>query len=227
MNTKQAPNKSKLSIHSGSSFNGYPVNCNYRLYRQYLESIDKVLKTATSAHIRNLIIRVDLHLPHYSADCDSPNYYQSKLISLFIESLKAIIKADQDKKKRRGQRTHSCPLRYIWVKEQVPGTVVPHYHMVLILNGDSYRGLGDYNNNQGNNMATRTIEAWRRVLNLEYQAAKNLIHFPKDTPYYYLNSSDPNYSDTYQSVFYRLSYFAKSETKNYGTGSRSFGCSRG
>ncbi len=222
MNTNQA----NLSINNRPLFRGYPIISKYSLNSQYLESIYKVLETATSTQSRNLIIRVDLHLPHSSADRDLPSYYQSTLISTFIESLKAIITADQKKKLRQGQRTHSCPLRYIWVKEQVPGTVVPHYHIALLLNGDCYRGLGNYNNSQGNNMATRIIEAWSRVLDIEYQAAHKLVHFPKDTPYYQLDRSSLNYQQTYQSVFHRLSYFAKSESKTYGDRSRSFGCSR-
>jgi len=76
------------------------------------------------------------------------------------------------------------------------------------------------------NLSTKIVEAWASALGLDDYSTRHLVHFPEDTPVYYLNRNAPNYPQTFASAFFRLSYLAKLETKHYGDRTRSFGCSR-
>jgi hypothetical protein len=223
MNVRHSDNKN-LALHNKQSFNGLAVNDNYLLIENYLTSIKRVLGFALQEHSRTLVARFDLHLPA-SPDCnDFPSEYDNTVISRFFASLNAQIQADLNKKGREGKRVHPCTVRYVWVKER-GDALQDHYHVVLFLNHDTYFTLGDYNQ-PGDNLATKVVTAWASALGVEYFQANPLVHFPGDTPFYYLNKNAASFSSVYQAVFYRLSYFAKVDTKHYGNRSNNFGCSR-
>lgn len=223
MNTRHATNKN-LTLLNESHFNGCSVYASGQLIQDYLWRIDEVINKALNEHPRTLVIRFDLHLPAIPNCIDYPIEYGSNVITRFIESFKAQIKADILKKMREGKRVHPCSVRYVWVKER-NNAAQAHYHVALMLNNDTYNRLGNYQR-PGNNNVTRIINAWASALRIESHVAQSLVHFPQSTPVYYLDRNAQTFPQDYQAVFNRLSYFAKSETKHFGDHSNSFGCSR-
>jgi len=93
-----------------------------------------------------------------------------------------------------------------------------------MVNKDVYGILGDFGSEEGN-MAARIKKAWSSALGSPSLVIDALVHFSKNGTYY-LDKIAVNKKEQEATLFYRLSYFAKNATKVYGTGKRSFGCSR-
>lgn len=183
----------------------------------YLDRILTVINRALADQPRTLAIRFDLHLPYGYGDVGSD------LMTKFVESLKAQIKADLYRRAAQGKRVHDCNLRHIWVRERCDSDS-PHFHVVVFLNHDTYHTLGAYADEQRRNMASRIRKAWASALRRLPKAILGLVHFPTN-PTYSLNVNAHDFMATKADLFRRLSYFAKLETKEYGIHSRSFGCS--
>ncbi|WP_454843705.1 YagK/YfjJ domain-containing protein [Rahnella aceris] len=65
-----------------------------------------------------------------------------------------------------------------------------------------------------------------KVLQLSHSPEHGtLARFP-DNPLYYLDINSPGYSEVYDQLTFRLSYFAKERNKSYSREERSFGCSQ-
>jgi hypothetical protein len=222
MNVRHTENRN-LSVFEGPVFNSFDVYTGSKLILNYLEKIDSVIFNSLTEHPRSLVIRCDLRLPKTSSCPDYPFANESNVISKFVDSFKAKVFADLQKKIKFGTRVHPCSIRYIWTKERKEAETC-HYHVALFLNNDTYNSLGDYSYS-GKNNATRITEAWASSLSMDFHEAKKLVHFPRN-PLYYLNTKSSNFSVVYKQLFYRLSYFAKIETKLYGDGCKNFGCSR-
>ena len=191
---------------------------------EYLEASLQTMHRALNEHSRTLMVRFDLHLPSWMNLPDSPMVYDTNAITKFIKSLNAKIDSDRDCKRREGKRVHSCTLRYVWARERA--TVdKDHYHVAIFLNNDTYNRLGNFNVT-GRNLSTKIVEAWTSALRLEDYDTRGLVHFPKDTPVYYIDRNASDYPQKLGASFYRLSYLAKLETKHYGDRTRSFGYSR-
>ncbi len=202
-----------------SCYSSYPVLTNIGpLNPFYLERLLSVIDRALIDHPRTLAIRCDLRLPEGYGDVGSD------LMTKFFESLKAQIRADLLRRAAEGKRVHECNVRYAWVRERC-NSDSPHFHIVIFLNHDTYYTLGKYADEQGRNMATRIWKAWSSALRRLPEESNGLVHFPNN-PTYRLNVNSPEFWSLKAELFRRLSYFAKLETKEYGTGSRSFGCSQ-
>jgi len=220
--SKRHPLNTNLTVISNGQYQGLNVYPR-PLSAEYLSAILQTLQAALNEHLRTFMVRFDLHLPQLNFH-DSPTVYDSTVISKFFKSLNAKIQNDRLIKGREGKRVHPCTLRYIWARERACADT-DHYHISIFLNNDAYSHLGNYNRS-GQNLSTKIVEAWASALGLDDFSTRHLVHFPEDTPVYYLNRNAPNYPQTFASAFFRLSYFAKLETKHYGDKTRSFGCSR-
>lgn len=199
------------------------------LSESYLQRIYDVLCNATTEHSRLFAFRVDLRLPQVPdygcLERDVPSNYchvDSRAISRFISSLQAQQDADSKRRRRLGRRVHACVVRYVWCRER-DTSEQPHYHLVVLVNYDTYRRLGDYSSLQS--LAGKVVKAWASALDCEADDARRLVHFP-DSCEYRLNRTSASFEYDFRGIFYRASYLAKLDTKEYGTGSRSFGCSR-
>ncbi|MCW8331950.1 inovirus Gp2 family protein [Photobacterium sp. SDRW27] len=181
----------------------------------YLQAIKKTLDLSLSSHPKTCAMRFDLRYP-----ADSNNQIvDSKHISRFIDSFKAILAADLNRKGKSGR----CIPRFVWVKEQ-KSSERPHYHVVLLVNGNIYNQLGWFTKNHGN-MAARIQQAWASALSIPMCDVDGTVHYPNN-PIYIVNKYKSDFQDCYEELFYRLSYFAKENTKHYGTGKKNFGSSR-
>lgn len=68
---------------------------------------------------------------------------RTERLLVFIESLKAKLLVDCQRKNRRWKRNRSNRLRYVWVREVGERNHRKHYHVLLLLNKDFYHGAGN------------------------------------------------------------------------------------
>ncbi|MDQ9090497.1 inovirus Gp2 family protein [Pseudoalteromonas haloplanktis] len=191
-----------------------------RLVIPYLNAIEKVMHAACSEHKRTFAVRIDLRLPAYSNTIDLDS---NKIITRFIASLEAQIKADTKRKAREGKTPHSCNIRYIWAREQNTAHH-QHYHCVLFFNKDRYFCTGQINA-ESENLFTRIVKAWASALSLPLDETIQLVHLPLKA-HYYLDANSPSFTQGFNVLYSRLSYLAKLTTKQYGLGQRCFGYSQ-
>jgi len=227
-----------LLVTSASTWQGLPVLQQAgMLVMNYLKGIHQVMQKAITAHPRTCAFRCDLRFPANGYEPDTA------VISRFIESLKAQMKADELRKLRENRRIHENQLRYIWVKEQDRANNW-HYHVCLFVNRDVYFTLGLFHSPlvvddgswdncfpktqeaaERKNMVDRIRWAWASALGMSIKDTIGLVHFPENATYH-LNANSTDFYISYQTLFTRLSYFAKADTKHYGDGTNWFGASR-
>ncbi|MDC3189222.1 inovirus Gp2 family protein [Pseudoalteromonas elyakovii] len=193
---------------------------NQPLVIPYLDAIEKVMLAACAEHKRTFAVRVDLRLPAHSNTIDLDC---NKVVKRFIASLEAQIKADTKRKAREGRILHPCNVRYIWAREQNTAHH-QHYHLVLFFNKDRYHCTGKINL-ESDNLFTRIVKAWASALSLPVDETMQLVHLP-NSAYYYLDANNSDFTQDFHALFYRLSYLAKLNTKQYGSGQRCFGSSQ-
>lgn len=188
------------------------MNHTYNPYWQ--QRIADTFDNALRAHKRVLALRTDLRLPKYPAATDAA------VISRFTASLKARIEALQLRKQREGKRIWPTTLHYVWAREFGELNRKKHYHLVLLLNRDTWCGPGDYSNTDS--LAGIIKQAWCSALRVDAKLHATLTHFPK-SPSSWLERG--NVTELKQALD-RASYLAKDHTKVTSDGERNFGCSR-
>lgn len=183
----------------------------------YLNAIETAIKNYVTKWPRVLAIRVDLHFP----DGYAPS--QKNYIGDFMRRLQSRIDSDLKRKARGGKRVHNCELGYVWVKE-VGNSFKPHYHVVLLLNGDTYLGLGEYHPGAPS-LFGMISRAWAAALGSEDMFWGKGVFIPQQGTYK-INTSHDDFYEELSRLFYRLSYFAKTDTKYYSGQGRNIGYSR-
>ncbi|WPU21951.1 inovirus Gp2 family protein [Cedecea neteri] len=179
------------------------------------QRIADTFSCALNAYPRVLALRVDLRLP------DTPAATDAAVISRFTDSLKARINACFQRQRREEKRIWPTTLRFIWAREfgEIKGK--KHYHVVLLVNRDTWCGPGDYNDPE--TLAGMIKQAWCSALKVDAEAHAVLARFPK-SPVSWLTRSN---TTALQQALVQAAYLAKRETKVTGDSERNFGCSRG
>lgn len=224
-----APCSSRTRIHS-ETWNGLRVNHHHGpLLQDYLKAIQRVMDAATSTYPTSVAILFTLKFP----SALSKPEWENCLMTRFMASLSSQI--DHDLRQR--SHTRSCDLRYVWCREW-SDEFNDHYHVAIFLNRQAYFKLGMWwDSNQLNgqtfphelvpqNMAQRIQQAWSRALGLGLPQVAGLVHFHDNAVYHLMKQEETDLPRDYADLFERLSYWAKVETKRYGTGQRCFGSSQ-
>ncbi|SEA10912.1 inovirus Gp2 family protein [Alkalimonas amylolytica] len=200
------------------TFYGWPIITNRGpLLTNHLEAISRTLQRTLVSMPRAYAVRFDLHVPVGS------DIHDTEVITRFFIALRRLLEAADMEKTKAGKRVHPHKLRYCWVREWgVEGR--PHYHVLIILNHDRYRTLGSFKND-GGNLSARIKLAWSIAVNQSLQSAARLVHFPQNAEYR-LHRNSADFTQQVEELFYRVSYFAKADTKVFGIGQRSFGASK-
>jgi hypothetical protein len=110
-------------------------------------------------------------------------------------------------------------MHYVWTRE-FGRSGKPHYHCALLLNKQTFRGLGEFHPG-AQSLFGMICSAWASALEMESADTSGLVSVPKKNHTYWLKRSE-----RYDDLFYRLSYFAKLESKQFGLASHNFGTSR-
>ncbi|QBC03393.1 inovirus Gp2 family protein [Enterobacter cloacae] len=189
------------------------------LNADYQQAFYDVIRNAVDEFPRTLALRVDLRFPRNYQYGDS-----NKEVTRFIESLKAKLKVDCLHKNRRWKRNWSNRLRYVWVREVGERNDRKHYHVLLLLNKDFYRGVGSYN--ADGSLYALIQQAWCSALGLGSEQYSGLANMTENGCFY-LNRNAPNYMQQVTELLKRMDYLAKNHTKCYDDGYRSIGMSRG
>ena len=195
----------------------------YRLYNngeglnyQYLTTLDNTVQDMLDDYTRVFALRVELHLP------DNELINHSRLMTRFISSLKAQLKAYERKRSKLGTRIYPNTLRYVWAREIGTENELEHYHLVLLFNKDAYHLLGSYR--VAGTLANRIRKAWFSALGEAVGDRLELVPFPKSASYY-IDGNSLDYEDQLDSLMYRASYLCKTRTKVISSRVRSFGAS--
>lgn len=199
----------------------------------YLNRIIETIHKSLCEYPRTMAIRIDLRLPfmpdpNSNMDCDSPVHFLNVdrgVITRFFASLQAQIKHDLACKANEGKRVHQCSVRYAWVMEY-SNKHKWHYHVLLLLNKDTYVHLGNYQDIFfRRNLISKIRKAWSSALNGDDEDCMGLVHVP-EKPLYYLDINSTTFNLEFNDLIYRCSYMAKDKTKQYCSDYRSFGCSQ-
>lgn len=201
--------------------------------KNYLTTMHRVIDNAIAEHPRTMLILAILRMPYSRFDdmpCPSVYNQREKLLSRFIDSLKAKLRAHANRIKKAGKRCHQTNLRYFWVRETGPENQHEHYHVGLLVNKDAFCSLGLFHSER-NNLGSYIEEAWVSGLGLSVDNVANmgeyetLVHFPEH-PLYYLNCNSTGYDDVWRDMTVRLEYYAKDFSKDYSRQIRSIGYSQ-
>ena len=176
---------------------------------------------------RILGIRTDSRFAqsHVPGEPDLPICFQrddEQAITRFYESLKSQLRADHNRSRRPGDPTLPS---YGWCRER-DTSVHPHYHLVLLFNADVYGYLGNYQDPDADNMATRIQKAWCSALGLAHEDYFTLAEFPPNAVYRFSRFDALDRNSVYWDFLIRLAYLAKTRTKDVHSGYRNFGTSQ-
>ncbi|MWP60398.1 inovirus-type Gp2 protein [Escherichia coli] len=162
----------------------------------WLSRFDSLLDSALSQHRAVSLIREDLRFPEYMPVTIMDPDPDSAVISRFFASLKAKIQAYQRKKRCANQRVHATSLGYFWCREFGKMYGRKNYHVILLLNKDTWCSPGDFT--VPSSLATLIKLAWCSALHLEPWQGNGLVHFSWRTPFRKPTSSDarPSSDDT-------------------------------
>ncbi|MGO2334682.1 inovirus Gp2 family protein [Providencia sp.] len=186
-----------------------------------------VVDNALEQHNRILAIRVDLRFAQDSIPDapDTPLCFQradERAITRFIESLKSQLRAAHHRAGRFG--TPALPY-YVWVRERNESEY-PHYHLVLLFNRDVYGYLGNYLQDDANNMANRIQRAWCSAIGLGYPDYASLVNFPNNPVFRFDRRDALTRHSNYLDFLLRITYLTKKNTKELNTDFRNFGTSQ-
>ncbi|WP_105447966.1 inovirus Gp2 family protein [Escherichia coli] len=146
----------------------------------WLSRFEGILNSALAQHRAVSLIRVDLRFPEYMPATIMDPDPDSAVISRFFESLKAKIQAYQRKKRRANKRVRATTLHYFWCREFGKKYGRKHYHVILLLNKDTWCSPGDFT--VPSSLATMIQLAWCSALHLEPWLGNGLVHFARWTP---------------------------------------------
>ena len=142
----------------------------YKYNPFWQQRIRETVRHALNVHPRLTALRVDLRLP------DVPAATDAAVISRFINALKARIDAYQKRKHREGKRVHPTTLHYVWAREFGEFKGKKHYHLMLLVNRDTWCRAGDYRAPES--LAGMIKQAWCSALGVDVGCHATLVHFP-------------------------------------------------
>ncbi|QLO41208.1 inovirus Gp2 family protein [Citrobacter freundii] len=203
-----------------------------KLYRSPIDRgilnalLNMVYSTLEQYH-RILAIRTDprFALSHVPGEPDLPLCFQrddTQAITRFFDSLKSQLRADHNRSRRAGDTTFPS---YGWCRER-DTSEHPHYHLMLLFNADVYGYLGNYQELNAKNMATRIQKAWCSAVGLAHEDYATLTEFPPNAVYRFSIFDALDRNQVYWSFLIRLAYLAKTRTKDIHSGYRNFGTSQ-
>lgn len=128
----------------------------YKYNPFWQQRIRETVRHALNVHPRLTALRVDLRFP------DVPAATDAAVISRFINALKARIDAYQKRKHREGKRVHPTTLHYAWAREFGVLRGKKHYHLLLLVNRDTWCRAGDYRD--PGSLAGMIKQAWCSAL---------------------------------------------------------------
>lgn len=214
------------SPYNGTRFLNLPINLNYPMSERYLERAHAVFCHALTQYPKVFMFHVTLRFPaSYTIETRG-------VMSAFTRSVKERVLRGLNDRRRKGVRVHATDIHYVWCRE-VNSDLRVHYHIMFMVNANTYRALGSFNAYSKNHLAGIVCHAWASSIGLSINDSLGLVHFSGDTvvittkqiPCARAESRYGSFNDSYESGFYWLSYLCKLDTKRYDGRGRNFGYS--
>lgn len=220
---KRHPANPNLHLWYDATYRGLPVMDSHApLIREYLETLHSTTMRALDDHGRVFAVRFDLRFP---SDCLFTEFdYTNKVISNFVTSLKSKIGWARARAKRANPYAHNTSVSWVWAREHGSRNERcsdgrQHYHFVLLLNWDAYRGLGSFNSRQVN-LFTHIQSAWAQAMRVCFEGADGLVYVPENATFKLVRAGGRG--DELPAFFERASYICKARSKVYGNGFQAF-----
>ncbi|ELY2118032.1 YagK/YfjJ domain-containing protein [Vibrio cholerae] len=212
--------------YQGSLFYGLPINTKHSMSERYLDRAHTVYRDAVSRYSKVFMFHVTLRFPLG---------YQDKLgnvITAFTRSLRERIQRDLDRKRLRVARVHHTDLHYVWCRE-VSDNHREHYHVMVMVNANTYRALGSFSESIQNQLASMIRLSWASAIGISPDRVRGLVHFASDVqlisarqiPAEHQSTKYNTCGNSYEAGFFWLSYLCKLSTKEREIGKRNFGYS--
>lgn len=203
------------------TYKSFPVQTHQGpLIEKYLQHLHRMFVSAMNEYSRLYVVRLDLR---FRAGDDLPDIARTNIpIKSFLASLKAKLDhKDLIKLKTRG-RFNPHGMRYAWAREIGPDSQRPHYHLLLILNGDAYRALGNYRDPEQPGLYRSCQQAWASAIGQPFDLADGLVSVVPNGQWN-LNRID---QEVFRDAFFAASYLCKARSKVFELGFHGFGGSR-
>lgn len=220
--SKRVPGQYHLALHTQSTYKGLPLlNIAGGFVGEYLKQLHCTINRSVQRFTKVFAVRVDLRFPQYYSPYGQ-EVIPNECLQTFIKALRCRLQRYKVVKKRSGQRVHSVDFEYVWAREYGPESNKPHFHLLLLFNGNTFNTLGQFSNTK-ESLYNRIGESWGDALRIHVAEGARFAHFPEGAQYLIDSSNVGHVSQ----LFTRASYLAKVTTKNFHDGFHSFGGSRG
>ena len=214
------------SFYYEHSYKGLPVQVTHGpLVAEWLEKLYLGLLGQVAIHSKVFVLRIDLRFPSGYWPPEGQvlgNDYYDRFKRYLKRSLGAM----------SGNRNHGMWLAA--AREYDKLDQKPHFHVLLLLNGNAIRSTGNWDL-FNDNLYSRLHDAWAFALGMEGYEVQGLIQFASGRNYSdsgqtkikgggsLLNRGD---KEMFKDIFYAISYMAKFETKNFSDRCHPFVASR-
>ena len=215
---KRVSDNQNLTLHYDLHYQDLPVQVSRGpLVKEWLEKIRLCLLEQLARHSRILALRVDLRFPR-----SYWGYEDGHLGNGFLADFKSYLEESLDQ--LPGNRNHD--LMVLAAREYDSEERKPHFHVLILLNGNAIRGTGKWDLTR-NNLYSRLYEAWAFALGMHAYEIEGLIQFVNGCEYsgdggraikhgsILLHRGD---SKSLKDLFRASSYLAKVDTKNFYDG---------
>lgn len=199
---------------------------------RYLEINLNVMKHSMERHRRTFAVLFVLRFPYgYAIPANG-------VISRFVRSLKAQVAANLNARHASSGKRLQSAVHCIWAREKNLSDHC-HFHVALFLNMDVYNRIGHYSlpvtpesgfsfspiRSRAISLHHRLARAWAGALGLTEEQGVGLVDYPRNAEFH-LDGADMDFPFKFINLFRRLSYMAKTRTKDYGSGADCYGSSR-
>ncbi|TKF21454.1 YagK/YfjJ domain-containing protein [Vibrio kanaloae] len=224
MDTKKRIREPK--VYQGRYFHDIKLNKKREYYEPYLTKSKELLDYVTGEHNRVLSFSLIFRFPEgFKQDRDVS--YISRFIRIFQRKVDVTLEERRKRKVRVHHIKTGNKVFNIWCRER-DSSNNDHYHMFILVSYENFRTLGHYSTSlePKKSLAILVQEAWSDALGISYSDMKGFVQFPPKNNYFRVVQNRPDTKSNYDNLLSRIYYLAKRETKNFGEGIRSFGCSR-
>lgn len=215
------PMNHNQTLYYDTSYKGFPLWSQHAPYiKEDLSGLHDTMERALNEHLRTLAVRFDLKVPLAGMPA-----HRVAPMEDFFRAINRKVRTKYENEKKVKPYPHESTVRYVQKVEQSVHSPYEHYHVVLFVNNDVFRQVGNLGHSDKWELAKIIRETWHKTVGVSKDTTECLIH--GTAPSYYrlqgpLNSFDPDH----QEAFRHFSYLCKEKTTLYRRGRPAFTTSR-